>query len=451
MQLIPMAFVAILGACDGATIVHGGADTAAPLTEEVEVGSDTGEFGSSAPEPDDESDESDEDSDESNTDTGASSVDSAYTPEDVDGDGYAVENANRETVDCDDTNAEINPGEIDGSCDGVDQDCDGVDGNDISTAVDGNACGGVDEDGDGVLTPIDCNDRDASVYPGADEVADDGIDQDCDGSDTTSEPADTGDTGGSDTGDTGGMDTGDTGHTGDMPADIDADGDGVLADMDCDDTNASVYPGADETPYDGIDSDCDDVDPVDVDCDGYAAEVTGGEDCDDTDAAVNPGATETCDLIDNDCDEQVDEGVCVPDDLGEGLSWLRVDGASVGLLLSTDIFASSVSGDEVCVTGSGINGAWDCDEGHDMVDYDVSTGFMWYLFPDSTSETRYRVTWYSEVESEWAQFAEECGNASTDSALCYANQGAQGEGYSLCFEVVDNFVYALDDIFCVGM
>lgn len=42
---------------------------------------------------------------------------------------------------------------------------------------------GVDEDGDGVLSIFDCDDTNNSIFPGADEVCDDGIDQDCNGED----------------------------------------------------------------------------------------------------------------------------------------------------------------------------------------------------------------------------------------------------------------------------
>jgi hypothetical protein len=41
----------------------------------------------------------------------------------------------------------------------------------------------VDRDKDGYPSTVDCNDRNASIYPGATEIADDGIDQDCNGVD----------------------------------------------------------------------------------------------------------------------------------------------------------------------------------------------------------------------------------------------------------------------------
>jgi hypothetical protein len=38
---------------------------------------------------------------------------------------------------------------------------------------------------------------------------------------------------------------------------VDNDGDGYETPSDCDDSNAAIHPGADETPGDGVDSDCD--------------------------------------------------------------------------------------------------------------------------------------------------------------------------------------------------
>ena len=79
----------------------------------------------------------------------------------------------------------------------------------------------------------------------------------------------------------------------------DGDGDGVYTNADCDDSDASVYPGADDAPYDGSDSNCDGSDDYDQDGDGFAAAAYGGEDCDDTDASVttcadDEGGQTTC-------------------------------------------------------------------------------------------------------------------------------------------------------------
>jgi hypothetical protein len=79
--------------------------------------------------------------------------------------------------DCDDGDPASNAIADDGDCDGAltADDCDDTDP--ASTLV------ASDADCDGFLAAVDCNDNNSAVFPGATEVASDGVDSDCDGFD----------------------------------------------------------------------------------------------------------------------------------------------------------------------------------------------------------------------------------------------------------------------------
>ena len=142
-----------------------------------------------------------------------------------------------------------------------------------------------DLDHDGYTSEVDCDDNDWSIHPEAEELCD-GKDNDCDSSIDE------------------GWDSDGDGH---LPLECDG-GD------DCDDNSAGVNPSADDVPYDGIDQDCDGVDNLDADGDGFDAIAVGGNDCDDTLASVYPGAPEVPkDGVDQDCD-----GVDLLDGDGDG-------------------------------------------------------------------------------------------------------------------------------------
>ncbi|MFH1089197.1 MAG: MopE-related protein [Candidatus Uhrbacteria bacterium] len=68
---------------------------------------------------------------------------------------------------------------------------------------------------------------------------------------------------------------------------VDADSDGFASDVDCNDGNLAIYPGAYEFAYDGVDQDCNGSDLTDVDGDGYSDIYAGGTDCDDYDPSVH--------------------------------------------------------------------------------------------------------------------------------------------------------------------
>ena len=108
---------------------------------------------------------------------------------------------------------------------------------------------------------------------------------------------------------------------------VDSDGDGHSEETDCNDGDASVFPGAIER-CNGLDDDCDGVAELDEDADGFWA----CEDCDDADAAIHPGALERCNGgIDDACDGGTDD-MAISDDSGQAWATLQaaLDGAADG-------------------------------------------------------------------------------------------------------------------------
>ena len=219
--------------------------------------------------------------------------------------------------DCDDGDASLSPSAADVPDDGVDQDCSGADSVTCWVDQDGDdwgdgtvvAADGECQDAGEATQGGDCDDSDAGAHPEAEELADDGVDQDCDGADTV----------------TCLVDDDSDGYAGDV-VDLVAEGvcdpaEHVELAGDCDDTDDSTYPGADES-CDWVDSNCDgsladdfgDLDgddvpncvDLDTDGDGHEGDLGDHTDCDDDDPLVFPGAPEFCDGVDNDCDEVVD-------------------------------------------------------------------------------------------------------------------------------------------------
>ena len=178
---------------------------------------------------------------------------------------------------------------------------------------DGHRTRDVDRDHDGYSSD-DCNDRDYRINPGVDEICDDGIDNNCDnltdGQDTDACPAPV------------------------DPNTVDNDGDGYTEYLgDCDDSDAGINPRAAETPYNGVDENCNGMaDDNDLDGDGSLSPA----DCNDNNAGIFPGAVE---IFDNGVDENCNG-------TGDDKSPI-IDTDNDGVLDDVDKCANTPTGDTV--------------------------------------------------------------------------------------------------------
>lgn len=255
--------------------------------------------------------------------------------QDVDRDGYGSGCA--QGPDCDDSNAMVNPGvREDGATlcdDGVDNNCNGSDA----------ICGAEDADGDGFAEKDgDCDDSNPNVNPGRMEVYYNDLDDDCNS----------------------------------RTNDDDQDGDGFAASQsmgpDCDDTSAMVNPVAMDIPGNGVDEDCDGADRVvsgnDQDGDGVT-EAAG--DCNDNNPNISPRATEVpYNGVDDDCsantpDNDLDrDGFAMPRDCDDANPDINPNAEEVYYNgVDEDCDPSTADGD---ADGDGVNstqaGGRDCND-----------------------------------------------------------------------------------------
>ena len=300
---------------------------------------------------------------------------------DNDGDGFpgTGDCQSQMYVDCNDNEPNAYPGALE-LCNAQDDNCNGQideglpvvsyyrdeDGDGVGSMKTGEGCKAPPS---GNVTQMgDCDDDNPAIRPGSAEICN-GIDEDCDGTNDNGIPFQ------------------------DFYVDDDGDGFGAATSTavnscetsvmgrvtnrsDCDDANPTVKPGATEL-CNRIDDNCDgQVDNgityatyyADVDGDGFGdvnstgesacspvpGKVLNNSDCNDASASVKPMAPEVCNGADDDCDNQVDEGLTFTN------YYTDADGDGFGA--ATSMAQSSCVG----VAGKVTNNA-DCNDASPMV------------------------------------------------------------------------------------
>ena len=141
-------------------------------------------------------------------------------------------------------------------------------------------------------------------------------------------------------------------------------------------------------------------DPNDVDGDGYSKD----EDCNDNNPDVHPGAVEICNHINDDCDNEVDEGVTTQ-------WWADTDGDGFGRENTTPV--------DSCEALSGyVDNDLDCDDYDSEVNPDA-TEICNNLDDDcdGMADSGSNTTWYADADGDGF------GDASVTSEACEAPSG----------------------------